>query len=204
MNTIRKERKLEITAGISFFIATLSYGIGNSIITESLNLGDFSSTSLGLGVLLELINSFAVIAIGLLLYARLRSKNESVMLGYAFSRLAEALLLIVGSISVLFAPIIIGDNKAAMLIQSHEMFFSIGMLVLGIYSTFFCLYLFKTSNAPKLLMLIGAIGYISTIIYGVINILSLSPSASMILFATGAIFEIGFPIWLIAKGFDKC
>lgn len=200
MNT---NRKLEIAAGISFFIATLSYGIGNSMITKSLNIGAFSSTSLSVGILLELINSFAVIAIGLLLFARLKDKNESVMLGYAFSRLAEALLLIVGSMSVLFAPIMLGDNKAAMLIQSHEMFFSIAMLVLGIYSTFFCLYLFKTSNAPKLLMLVGAIGYISTIIYAVINILSLSPSASMMLFAPGAVFEIAFPIWLIAKGFDK-
>lgn len=203
MKTLRIERKLEIAAAISFIIATLSYGIGNAMINSALISGALSSSNLGIGVLLEIINSIAVMAIGLFIFERLKEKNRTVMLGYALSRVAEAVILIVGSISVLFAYVIPSNEYANILIHSHEMFFSIAMLVLGVYSTYFCYYLLKNTNAPKLLMTLGMIGYVSTIIYGSINVLSLSPSATMILFAPGAIFEIAFPIWLIVKGFDS-
>jgi hypothetical protein len=77
------------------------------------------------------------------------------------------------------------------------------MLVLGIYSTFFFTYLFKKSIGPKLLMSLGVIGYLATTIYAALSITFSPETISMLLFIPGGIFELLFPIWLIAKGFKE-
>ncbi len=64
-------RKIAIAVGVLFFTATLSYGVGSALITSALEAPDDllnpNNTQVGIGVVLEFINSAAVVCIGVLL-----------------------------------------------------------------------------------------------------------------------------------------
>jgi len=101
----RKLRLYEISAGIVFLLSTLCYSIGNGIVegmlTQTTRARVDDAVKLGIGVSLELVNSAAVIAIGILLFLRLREKSNSVMLRYLLSRLAEGIRIAIASLLVL-------------------------------------------------------------------------------------------------------
>jgi len=197
MTSQKKNRFYEVFAAIGFLVATVSYSIGSNIMETAgadVVKNGACANVLCVGFLLELINCVAVIIIGVLLFLRLREFNRPITLGYMLSRMIESLLLCVGGLLVLS-----GVNEA---LQMHALLFNLAMIILGVYSAIFCIFLFRSSIGPKWLFVIGVAGYVSLAIYAVINIVSSSETAPMLLFAPGAVFEIVFPIWLIVKGFN--
>jgi len=195
-------RKLEIAIGVSFIIATICYASGSSMVAGALSNPLVNLSALSTGVLLEIGNSIAVIALGVLFLERLKNKNRTLVIGYAITRAIEAVLLMVGSVVTLFALKSSSGETLEGLFVLHEAFFSVAMLVLGIYSTLFFVYLFKESVGPKWLMGLGVLGYLMTSIYALIMIGSGLTINPLILFAPGGIFEILLPLWLIFKGFE--
>lgn len=196
MSLRRKYRLLEIATAICFVVATLSYSIGSNIIENQLaqpvEFRINHSHILSLGILLELINSIIVIAIGIFLFLRLQQFNRTITIYYVLSRTIEAVMLSLGSLLIL--------NKNLEPLSIHNLFFNLAMITLGFCSLILFGFLIKKSIGPKQLFIIGVIGYLALVIYSLINLLSLSQSAPMWLFAPGAIFEVAFPIWLIVKG----
>jgi hypothetical protein len=201
MTITKNNRTFDIAIGICFILATLFYATGNGILTNMLATQIITSPLLGIGVILELLNSLAVIALGLLMYHRLKKTNQSILLGYAFSRVIEGVLLIVGSTTALLALTLSDLHAISVVANLHTNFFNVAMLVLGIYSTFFFTYLLKKSIGPKLLMSLGVIAYLATTIYAALSIIFSPEIISILLFIPGGIFELLFPIWLIVKGF---
>lgn len=197
MSLRRKYRLFEIAIAICFVLATISYSIGSSIIENELaQPAEFKtnhSRIMSLGISLELTNSIIVIAIGIFLFLRLQQVSRTILIGYVLSRTIEAVLLSLGSL------LISSENFEPLSI--HNLFFNLAMITLGLSSIILFGYFIKKSIGPKPLFVIGVIGYLSLIVYSLINLLSRSQSAPMWLFAPGAIFEVIFPIWLIAKGF---
>ncbi len=193
-------RKIEIAIGLSFIIATICYAAGSGMVSSALVAGDVSRQTFGMGVLLEIINSLAVIAIGILMFERFKSYNKTLVTGYVITRAVEAVLLIVGSlIAFLAVEVGLGSNLNA-IILAHDLFFGGAMLVLGVYSTIFFFYLFKKSMGPKWMMALGGLGYLLTSVYAVITIVTGFEVNPLILFAPGGIFELLFPILLVFKG----
>jgi hypothetical protein len=131
MTQQKKYRLYEKLAAFVFLLATLCYSIGNNLVVS--NLLDATGTQntylLFLGVSLELINSITVIGVGIMLFLRLRQYSKTITLGYLFSRIAEGLLLGIGSILAL--------NPTNASLQQHSLFFNLAMTVLGIYSIVF-------------------------------------------------------------------
>lgn len=70
-------RGVEIAIGLSFIGATLFYGIGNTKLVEGVSEGirgsELSLELIRTGSILELMNSGAVILIGVLMYLRLKT-----------------------------------------------------------------------------------------------------------------------------------
>lgn len=197
MNQQKKFRLYEIFAGIGFLLATISYSIGSGMVENAIaqiaevKVGNLPM--LGLGISLELLNSIAVIAIGILLFFRLKQKSKPVMFGYLLSRIVESVLLGTGSLLAL--------SQISEPLNIHNLFFNIAMIILGIYSVIFCVYLVKWTIRTKWMFIIGVIGYGTLIIYAAINLVNPAQPAPMWLFGPGAVFEIIFPVWLIARGF---
>lgn len=197
MKTIRSnKRKLEITAGVAFFIATLAYATGNGLLNTAITTQAVAqeSSKLALGSALELVNTIAVIVIGLCLWALLKPYKSNLANGYLISRIVEGVTLAIGALMPLFATTL----SETALVQNRELTFFIAMLVLGVYSTYFFIKLINSSFVPKWLTLLGIVGYIGLTVYSVVG-LALGQQW-MWLFVPGGLFEVVFPVYLIVKG----
>lgn len=216
---MNKNKKISILIGILFFIATFSYAIGSSLIETNLNAEDVLSVfypnkgKIILGVILELINAISVVVIAILIFKLLKEKNKKIVKIYLITRLLESLFLVFSIFSVLFLinlskhynnfatsfNLDTMQNLTNLSINLYSSFFEIAMIVLGIGSIIFCYYLFKEKLIPQSISIIGILGYIGLILWGILSFTNLS--SSLYFFIPGAIFEIIFPLWLIFKGF---
>jgi hypothetical protein len=218
MNSNRKTARL---IGVLFLTATVAYMLGNGLIESILNDPDYlihvypNKTKVILGMLLELINSAAVIGIAIMLYPILKKHNENIALGYVAFRIIEAIILIVGAISPLLLIALSQEFIEAgappdasyfqtigmLAIKGKDLAFQMAMIVLGLYSLLFCYLLYQSKLIPRLLSVIGFIGYASLVTSALLEVFGYSPG--MYLFLPGALFEIILPIWLIIKGFNS-
>ncbi|NOU75565.1 DUF4386 family protein [Paenibacillus sp. LMG 31458] len=93
MNSNKKTARI---VGILFLAATAAYILGNGLIESILNDPDFlnnvylNKTQVIIGMLLELINSAAVVGIAIMLFPILKKYNETIALGYVAFRVIEA------------------------------------------------------------------------------------------------------------------
>jgi hypothetical protein len=173
-------RKREIIAGILFFVATLSYSIGDSLIANDLILGSF----------LQFLNIFSVIFIAVLLFPILKNIDIKSAKIYLISRSLEGLFLSFSVIGMLFF------SK-----DIYDFFFQIAMFSLTIGSLILLYKLYLKKSLNLIFIIIGVLGYLGLGIWSLLELFSFS--STMLLFAPGAIFEIIFPLFLMFKGFKK-
>lgn len=203
-------------AGVLFLAATASYMMGSGVINSVLNQPDFMSqlhqqrTLVTAGLLLEFINCTAVVGIAALLFPILKQHNESIAAAYMGSRLIEAGLLIAGMIFPLLLVTLSQEYSTAgesssfyltlgnIAIRGKEAAFELAMLALSLGSILFCCLLYRTKLIPRLLSLLGIVGYIALLVSSCFTMLGFEPG--ILLFIPGGIFELIFPIWLIVKG----
>jgi hypothetical protein len=173
----------------------LTYGVGSPIATGIVESGD-RSNSTGLfiiGIALMLLNSAAVIAIGVLMFPILRPHSKAIAAGYLGTRIFEGVVLAIGVVSL----IVLNSSDA---IDANAACYNIAETGLGIGSLFFCALLFRTGLVPRWLAGWGFIGYTC---FAAGNLLELFGVAGAALVAAipGGLFELTFAVWLIVRGF---
>lgn len=212
-------RRSAVIVGVLFLIATAAYISGNAMIESMMsapdNLKDVYSMKdqVILGVLLELINSVAVVGIAIVLFPILKQHNEKIALGYVAFRVIEAVLLIVGTIGPLLLVRLSQEyiqagapahsyfhTIGALAAEGSFLAFQLAMIVLGLYSLLFCTLLYRSKLIPRFLSVLGLIGYASLSASAIVELMGHS---GMVLYTPGALFEIMMPLWLIVKGFNS-
>lgn len=132
--------------------------------------------------------------------------------GYASSRIVEALILIVGFLSLL-SLLTIGEEYvqlespqtlyletlAAIAKKVNFWTYQIAMLILGLGSTLLCYALYKQRLIPILLSVVGLVGYALLSIGAVLEFFGYN--VGILLSLPGDLFEVLFGFWLIVKGF---
>ncbi|MBW7475532.1 DUF4386 domain-containing protein [Paenibacillus oenotherae] len=211
-------RKSATIAGVLFLVATAAYMIGNGMIESIVGAPDYlhhvyaKKNVVIYGVLLELINSAAVVGIAVMLFPILKKHSEIIALGYVGFRVIEAVILIIGAIGPLLLIGLSREYTAAgapdnsyfqtvggLASEGSFMAFQLAMIVLGLYSLLFCYLLYQSKLVPRFLSVLGLIGYASLSASAVLELMGHN---GMLLYIPGALFEIILPIWLIVKGFD--
>ena len=206
--------------GALFIVATITYMIGSGLIGSIVEAPDYlisvypNKTQMIIGMLLELINSAAVVGIAVMLFPILKKHNESMALGYVGFRVIESAILMVGAIGPLVLISLSQEfiNSGApdtsyfqplgtLVLEVHDMAFQMAMIVLGIGSLMFCDLLYQSKLIPRFISVLGLIGYASLLTSTLIEIFG--TNTGMVLFLPGALFEIIFPTWLIVKGFNS-
>lgn len=212
------DRRTATTVGVLFLVATAAYLVGSALVAAAVQAPttptSLNERQLRLGILLELVNAAAVVGIGVLLFPALRRHGEGMALGYAGARLIEAVLLVVGALGVLLLPALgrglLGADAAApaqlggwvdVAMAWHELTFQAAMIALGAGSLLLCAVLYTHRLVPRVLSVVGAAGYIALLASGCLALAG--RESSPLLYAPGAIFEVGFPLWLIVKGFRE-
>lgn len=156
------------------------------------------------GVILELVNSAAVVGIAALLWPLIRPKSEPIAAGYFGARVIEAALLLVCSavpLTLAFLPAAGFEAFAPIATQFRPLLFQIAMITLGVGSVFLTWVLFRDRMIARWLALFGLIGYPLLALGGVFELYGVS-GVSMWLLIPGSIFEVVFPVWLFWKGMD--
>jgi len=215
-----KEHKISIIIGALFFISTASFLIGDQLIASVIGQAEYlknSSPNKGqivLGAILQFINNFAVIGIGLMFLPILRKHNSNIAFLYMITRVVEGTLLFVSAISILsIIPLSEQYLKAAKtdipyfetfgLLLKHAKYkaFQLAMIVFGFGSFFLCYLLYKTKLIPRVLSILGFIGYALLLVKILSEILGLGTGLE-VLYLPGTLFELFMPLWIMIKGFN--
>jgi hypothetical protein len=203
-----------------FLISTSSYMTGSSLIAELLSSPDYleqvypNKDSVMLAVLLEFINSAAVVGIAIVIYPIIKQYNERIALGYVAFRLIEAIMLLMGTVALLSVMTLSKElietsvtnvdhlhAMATVLKAERYVSFQLGMIPLAICGFFLCITFYQYRLVPRLLSGLGLLGYFALLLKVLFDFFDLSLGGQL-LFIPGAIFELLLPLWLIVKGFN--
>ena len=211
-------RKTAIIVGVLFITATVTSIIGGFLIASVIESPDdllnvsANENQIILGVLFVLIDAISVVFIAFMMFPILKKQNEGLALGYIGLRIFEAVVFIIGVISILAILTLSQKYVAESLDVSY--FQALGTLLLGVYDwtwivgplIFFALstlpfyyLLYQSKLIPQWLSAWGLIGGILVILYGLVAMFGYSPD---ILAAPIAVQEMVLAVWLIVKGFN--
>ncbi|KHL95131.1 hypothetical protein QW71_14090 [Paenibacillus sp. IHB B 3415] len=206
-------------AGALFMVSTGAYMIGSGFLNpiimqpELLTGLYLDRTKLFAGLFLELINAIAVVGIAMLLYPVLKKYNEAFALGYFGFRIIESVILIIsltGPISfITLSKDFISEEAsgrsylqsiANLAVEAHFILFELAMIALSLGSLLLCYVLYRSKLIPRVLSVIGFIGYTGLLTSSCLAITGRDTGA--VLYIPGAIFEIVLPLWLMVKGLN--
>jgi hypothetical protein len=142
-----------------------------------------------------LLNSAAVIGIGVLMLPILRTHNKAIATGYLGTRIFEGAILALGVVSL----IVLESSDA---IDANAAFYNIAEAALGIGSLFFCALLFRTALVPRWLAAWGFFGYACFAAGNLLELFGVE-GAAIVAAIPGGLFELTFAVWLIARGFTS-
>jgi len=215
---MRNDRVTAVVVGVLFFAATGSYLAGSELIAAAMNgpdrLSNLNTAQLRWGVFLEFVNAASVVGIGVLLFPILRRHSEGMALGYAGSRLIESALLLVSALGAMMLPVLGREYRPAdaanaaqlstlgtLAIEWYDLAFQLALTVLGAGSLLLCFILYTGALVPRALAVLGGVGYAALFASGWLEMFD--QGIGEVLYVPGAFFEIVFPLWLIAKGFNS-
>ena len=177
-------------AAILFLVAMIASLVGGGLLETAKS----SSTELIFitGIALEILNAFAVLGIGILLFRVIKKFHKNGAIIYLSLRILE-------SVACFAAPLVLvlfANNSDLRMFLTGKMiplFFCVGALVL-----YTVLYAFRL--LPRVISLWGFIGVGGII---VLNLENFETSTGLLLALPIILNEVFLGIWLIVKGFNK-
>ena len=219
---MNSNRKTAIIVGVLFIIATIAGVLNKFVFIGSiLDAPDYlinvsaNENQVLIGMLLELIMGAIIVGIPVMLFPIFKKHNEALALGYLGSRVIEAVIIIVGAISLLSLLtlsqeyVIAGTPDAssfqtsgALLIAVSDWTFLLGpTTAFSITALILNYLLYQSKLIPRFISVWGLIGATLLLAGGLLGIFGFDLvmiSASLI-----ALQEMVFAVWLIVKGFNS-
>lgn len=203
--------------GALFLAAIVLYGVGNGLVMSVVGVPDFLATvsahqiTVALGALLMLLNSLAVVGLGVLFFPILEPFGKRTALAYLAARIVEAVLLAVGVVWLLMI-VPLGQHGAgagaasdgaralwSLAIQANALSYQIAMMALGLGSIVLCALLIRTRLIPRFLSVWGLIGYAIFLAGAIAEIVGIH--IGVLLSIPGGLFELMLGGWLLVRGF---
>ncbi|GLY13602.1 DUF4386 domain-containing protein [Kineosporia rhizophila] len=186
-------RRPAALAGVLFIVATVSFAIGNTLLTEALDEGVRNGKLLA-GVLFQIVCGIAVVVIGVILRDLLGPAAPRQAAAYLGLRLLECATIV--GLGIYFLTTVDALSSYDATIYA---FTGVGGLIL-------CGLLRTSGAAPTWLTTLGLIGY-AALLAGVVTEFAggveLESTAGFLFLAPGSVFEIAFPVLLIARGLPR-
>ncbi len=212
-------RSYSALIGALFVSAFFLYGIGYGLVASVTGAPAYLATigahqlTLTIGGFLMLLNSVAVVGLGVLFFPILAQHGQRTALAYLAARFVEGIFL-AGGVLALLMLLPLGELRAdagaasagwaaglgSLLTQANTMAYQIAMLSLGLASLFLCALLFRTRLIPRFLAVWGFAGYAIFMTGAIAEIFGLP--IGVLLSVPGGLFELAVGLWLIFKGFE--
>lgn len=212
-------RAYSAVIGALFVSVFFLYGIGFGLVTSVTGAPAYLATiadhqfTLILGGFLMLLNSVAVVGLGVLFFPILTKHGQRTALAYLTARIVEGVFLAVGVLYLLLLLPLgqLGVDAGAasrgwatalgsLLTQANTLAYQIAMLSLGFASLFLCALLFRTRLIPRFLAVWGFAGYAVFMTGAIAEIFGIH--IGVMLSVPGGLFELAVGLWLIFKGFQ--
>jgi hypothetical protein len=211
-------RATAVSVGLLILLGYLAYGPATAMIESMLSTPNAltalaaNTAPLAIAAVLMLVNSAAVVAIGVLMYRVAKPHGAGIALGYVATRIFEAIVMALGIVFLLLQiPLAreaadAGSAGMASLqvlssLSSQANFFAyqVAMIGLGVGSIPFWYLVFRARLVPRALAAFGVIGYAIFATGAVLEILGVE--VGLLLSIPGGLFEVAVAAWLIVKGF---
>ncbi|HKI79336.1 MAG TPA: DUF4386 domain-containing protein [Ignavibacteriaceae bacterium] len=222
---MNSQKKIVKAAGL-LYIIIIVLGVLNSVFIDARLIipGDINQTInnitanqflFRLGIAGSLILYILVIILSVLLYLILKNVNKNLALTALIFRTGEALM---GVATVLAGFVVLGflNNRfSAANIGSAQLSTAIGALLsaradglyiilalIGVGGTLFLYLFYKSSLIPAVISVWGMLTYLSMLVLSLIVILfpGLPKIIELLVFGSGALFELTIGFWLLIKG----
>lgn len=196
------------TIGALVLTAFLTYGGGSALAAP-----EAGAPALPAGVLLIVLNSLVVAAIGVVAFPVLRRHDEVAAHGYLVTRVLESVLLAVGAVGLLLLPSLTealgtpgaagatADGLGRLAQDSADAFYTAAMLVLGVGSLLFCRVLLRARLVPRPLAVLGLVGYAVVAVGMALEILG--AGLGLVVWVPGGVFEVALGVLLVVRGFPQ-
>lgn len=216
-------RRTAVVAGVFFLLTEIGAIAGGLLYTPLLNdpeyivsLGD--DTSVFLGVCFEVILVISAVGTAVTLYPIVKRQNEALALAYVCARVLEAVIIVVGIISLLAVVTLRQDlagsvdadatvlvTVGASLLAIHEWTFFFGPgIALGIGSLLLASLMYTTRLVPRTIAVLGLVGGSLICASSLAVLFGAYEQISTIGFVVALpvfAWEVSLAVWLIAKGF---
>jgi len=209
--------------GLCFLAAMAGSLIGGGLLETILSAPDYllaaaeHQTQLIVGVLLELVNATAVLAIGFLMFPVLKKHNEQLAVGYLAIRSVEAVvcsIIVIGPLALLTLSREYGQAgaaeaaylQAAGALGIAERARVVGLLIPLFFSLgaiLFYTLLYRSRLLPRFISVWGFIGAALILIINIANLgAELGLGVTLVFVLPIILNEIFLGIWLIVRGFN--
>ena len=186
-------RGLAILIGVLFLVATLTFLVGDALITSAFDASGslVEGSDLAVGAALICMCAIAVAVIGVTAYRVLRSRQPGLAMGYLILRILEGVVIVVVAGYMVATSELIGYEAAIYVFT-------------GVGGLLFAFALDRSGLIPSWLARLGIVGYLAITLAAPIDffgVASLDSPVGMLLYVPGALFELILPILLIVRGF---
>jgi len=222
---VNSTRRSAVVAGVFFIVAAVAAIIGLTLEGPVLNDSRYIVASSGadarviLGAFFEVLLAISVIGTAVTLFPILRRQNESIALGYVAGRVVEAVVIVVGIISLLSvvtlrkdfaggagvdAPSLIVAGKSLVVIHNWTFLFG-PSLAIGVNTLLLAYLMYTARLVPWIIPVLGLVGGPVIFASGTAEMFGFYQQIS-VWGSIGAIpvflWEMSLAVWMIAKGFN--
>lgn len=224
MDNFRQDTENKIAKAVgALFIITMILGMIDAYTVAPIlhaSLADYYSNvpQFYIGAFSILFMSLGVVGIAILFYPILEKHNRIIAITYVCSRVMECLFLIIGvivyflllNLSQEFIKAGSPDSSyfqtlANVAVEVRYSGYHVAMIILSIASIMLCYLLYKTRLIPRIISMVGIIGYALVFVSAPLDLLGMIDTTGTggVLYVPGALFELLLlPIWLFIKGFN--
>ena len=216
-------RKTALVAGVLYVITFISSIAGAFLLQPVLNDPDYiisagSDTQVLLGTFLNLVNAIACIGTAVALFSVVKRQHEGFALGFVTARVIEAVIVIVGVLSLLAVvtlrqPGAAGAEGATLvivqqaLVAIRDWIVLLGIpLIAGLNALLLGTLMHRSRLVPRVIPALGLIGgplIISSTIGTMFGINELVSVWSGIGAAPIFVWELSLGLWMAIKGFNR-
>jgi Domain of unknown function (DUF4386) len=203
--------------GFLFIAGFLVYGIGFGLVSSVTTAPDFlsalaaNSTILVVGAFLMLLNTVVDIGKGVLFFPIAERRGKRTSLVYLAAITVQVVLLDLGVLFLLLLTPLTeyaagatsswATGLSSLLIDANAIAFQLGQGTLAFGALFMTWFLLRTRMLPRALAVWGVAGYGIHLAGAIAEIFGVH--IGLMLSLPGGLFEVGFGLWLTAKGFSS-
>lgn len=219
------DKRNGVITGYFFIAATVTAIIGLKLYDPILKTPDYLTQAAAnfnqiiLGAVFEMILVASVFGTAIMLYPYLKAYNIRLGLGYLCFRVLEAVVILMGIVSVL-SLLTLSYSYTTVANPDETVYYAIGIIakafhdwtfllgpkfVLGINTFIYSYVFYKTGLVPIRLSLLGLTGACLVFIDALLDMFGIIESFSLgdiIMVLPIALYEMILAVWLIRKGFN--